>query len=86
MDIRETRDIDALIREEKRLSACESQTETWAEGLSAGIEPEIMAEAALSTAFCELLRDSSEEAAIALIERMRERILSGEFDPDRCWH
>ncbi|MEZ5810962.1 MAG: hypothetical protein R3D45_06045 [Rhizobiaceae bacterium] len=86
MSISEIRDIDALIREEKRLSACESQTETWAEGLSAGIEPEIMAEAALSTAFCELMRSSSEDAAIALLDRMRERIVAGEFDPDLRWH
>ena len=33
-------DIDALVREEKRLTAVESHNEAWAEGLSAGIEPE----------------------------------------------
>lgn len=86
MASRASADIEEFIREEKRLSALESQTETWADGLSAGIEPEILAEAALSTAFQELLRSSSEEAAIALIERMREKILAGEFDPDRQWH
>ena len=43
-------DIDALVREEKRLTAVESHNEAWAEGLSAGIEPEIIAEAALETA------------------------------------
>ena len=79
-------DIDALIREEKRLSAIESQSETWAEGLSAGIEPEILAEAALSTAFCELLRLSSEEAAIKLLDRMREKVIAGEFAPDTTRH
>ena len=42
--------IDAMIREEKRLTAVESQTEAWAEGLSAGIEPEIIAEALIATA------------------------------------
>ncbi|TIT57135.1 MAG: hypothetical protein E5W64_01220 [Mesorhizobium sp.] len=36
-------DIDALVREEKRLTAVESHSEAWAEGLSAGIEPEIIA-------------------------------------------
>lgn len=86
MDIQEIADIDAMIREEKRLSAVESQTETWAEGLSSGIEPEIMAEAALSTAFSELLRTTSEDAAIALLDRMREKIVGGEFDPDQSWH
>jgi hypothetical protein len=81
-----TPDLEEFIREEKRLSAIESQSETWADGLSAGIEPEILAEAALSTAFRELLRGASEETAIALVDRMRERIIAGEFGPDRQRH
>ena len=51
----------------------------WAEGLSAGIEPEIIAEAALQTAFAELTRSGGEKAALALLERMRERVIAGEF-------
>jgi len=74
-------DIDALVREEKRLTSVENHSEAWAEGLSAGIEPEIIAEAALSTAFGELLRASGEAAALALLERMREKVIAGEFDP-----
>jgi hypothetical protein len=79
-------DIDMLIREEKRLTAAESQAEAWAEGLSAGIEPEIIAEAALATALTELLRSESEAVALALLERMRERVKAGEFEPDLCLH
>ena len=86
MDIQELADIDAMIREEKRLSAMESQTETWAEGLSSGIEPEILAEAAIYTAFSELLRTCNEETAFALIEKIRERITAGEFEPGQSWH
>lgn len=79
-------EIDALIREEKRLTAVESQTEAWAEGLSAGIEPEIIAEAALTTAFAELLRSCSEEVALGLLDRMRDRVLGGDFEPVRARH
>lgn len=79
-------EIDALIREEKRLTAVESQTEAWAEGLSAGIEPEIIAEAALTTAFGELLRSCSEEVALGLLDRMRDRVLGGDFEPVRARH
>ena len=86
MEFQELADIDAMIREEKRLTAVESQSETWADGLSAGIEPEILAEAALSTAFSELLRRSNEEAAIALLDRMRERIVAGDFDSNASRH
>jgi hypothetical protein len=73
-------EIEALVREEKRLTAVESHNEAWAEGLSAGIEPEIIAEAALQTAFAELTRSGGEKAALALLERMRERVLAGEFE------
>jgi hypothetical protein len=72
-------EIEALVREEKRLTAVESHNEAWAEGLSAGIEPEIIAEAALQTAFAELTRSGGEKAALALLERMRERVIAGEF-------
>ena len=73
-------DIEALVREEKRLTAVESHNEAWAEGLSAGIEPEIIAEAALATAFAELTRSAGEKAALALLDRMREKVIAGEFE------
>jgi len=79
-------DLDALVREEKRLTAVESHNEAWAEGLSAGIEPEIIAEAALTTALGELLRTSGEPTALALIERMRDRVVAGDFAPDQSRH
>ncbi len=79
-------ELDALMREEKRLTALESQTEAWADGLSAGIEPELIAEVALATAFTELLRTCGEDAAVALVDRMRERIIAGEFTPGICRH
>jgi len=79
-------DLDALVREEKRLTAVENHNEAWAEGLSAGIEPEIIAEAALTTALAELLRASGEPATLALIERMRDRVLAGDFAPDQSRH
>ncbi|MEP9388905.1 hypothetical protein [Mesorhizobium sp. KR9-304] len=79
-------DLDALVREEKRLSAAENHSEAWAEGLSAGIEPEIIAEAALTTALAELLRASGEPAALTMIERMRDRVIAGEFAPDQSRH
>ncbi len=69
------------IRVDLLMSVFESHSEAWAEGLSAGIEPEIIAEAALSTAFGELFRSSGEAAALALLDRMREKVIAGEFEP-----
>lgn len=79
-------DIDVLIREEKRLSAVESYEDAWAEGRAAGIEPDIMADAAIATALSELMRTSGEQAALALLDRARERLIAGEFDPDLQIH
>ncbi|PZO77368.1 MAG: hypothetical protein DI629_14755 [Mesorhizobium amorphae] len=79
-------DIDALVREEKRLTAVESHNEAWAEGLSAGIEPEIIAEAALTTAFAELCRTGGERQALALLDRMRGLVEAGEFEPLKLRH
>lgn len=79
-------DLDALVREEKRLTATESHNEAWAEGLSAGIEPEIIAETALATAIDELTRSAGENAALMLLERMRDRVAAGEFGPQRLRH
>lgn len=79
-------DIDTLIREEKRLTSAESHSEAWADGLSAGLEPEIIAEAALATACAELVRTSGEHVALALVERMREKIACGDFEAERICH
>ena len=79
-------EIEQLVREEKRLTAVESHNEAWAEGLSAGIEPEIIAEAALATAFAELTRSAGEKAALALLERMREKVIAGEFERSLLRH
>lgn len=79
-------DLDALVREEKRLTAVESHTEAWADSVSAGIEPDIIAEAALATAFSEFLRSNGEMAALSLIDRMREKVIAGEFEQPRLRH
>ncbi|MCO5145847.1 MAG: hypothetical protein M9895_06665 [Aquamicrobium sp.] len=79
-------DIDVLIREEKRLTAVESYEDAWAEGRAAGIEPDIMADAAIATALEELVRANGEAAALSLVERMRDRLVAGEFNPATVFH
>lgn len=79
-------EIDALVREEKRLTAIECHNEAWAESLSAGIEPEIIAEAALSTTFEEIVRTMGEKATLALLDRMRAKLVEGDFDPKKTRH
>lgn len=79
-------DLDALIVQEKKLAALEHHNEAWADGISEGIEAEILADAAFSTALKELIRDVGEDQALTLIDSLRERILKGEFLDDRQLH
>ena len=79
-------DIDVLIREEKRLTAVESYEDAWAEGCAAGIEPDIMADAAITTALEELVRANGEAVALALMERLQDRLIAGEFDEAKHIH
>ncbi len=48
-----------------------------------GIEPEIIADAAIVLAMRETVRIHGEDKAEALLESLRERILAGEFSPKR---
>ena len=48
-----------------------------------GIEPEIIADAAFALAMRETIRIHGEDGADAILERLRERMLAGEFSPQR---
>lgn len=76
-------DIDDMIVHEKMQAALEYQTEAWADGVADGIEPEIIADAAIIHAIKETIRLKGEHGAEALLDSLRERILSGEFSPNR---
>jgi hypothetical protein len=76
-------DIDDMIVHEKMQVALEYQNEAWADGVADGIEPEIIADAAFALAMRETIRIHGEQGAEAILETLRERLLSGEFSPTR---
>ncbi|MBP1850816.1 hypothetical protein [Rhizobium halophytocola] len=76
-------DIDEMIVHEKMQVALEYQNEAWADGMADGIEPEIIADAAFALAMRETIRIHGEDGAEAVLEALRERLLSGEFSPTR---
>ena len=76
-------DIDEMIVHEKMQAALEYQNDAWADGRADGIEPEIIADAAIVLALRETVRTHGEEAAEALLESLKERIIAGEFSPER---
>ena len=76
-------DIDEMIVHEKMQAALEYQNEAWADGMADGIEPEIIADAAIALAMRETVRVHGEDGAEALLEALKNRILAGEFSPER---
>ncbi|GAB5506532.1 MAG: hypothetical protein Rhirs2KO_16950 [Rhizobiaceae bacterium] len=84
--IRSGGDIDAMLREHMRLTAADSQKTAWAEAEAWGIEPEIMAEAALAAALGAMVAEGGEDAALTLIESMRQRVVQGAFEPEQTRH
>ncbi len=67
------------IHAEKRLAALEYQSEAWADGIAEGIDPEILAAAALETALCGLVEDCGEAVAAKLLESVRVKLETGAF-------
>ena len=76
-------DIDDMIVHEKMQVALEYQNDAWADGRADGIEPEIIADAAIVFAMRETIRIHGEQGAEAMLESLRSRMLAGEFSPER---
>lgn len=76
-------DLEDLIVQEKMQAALEYQNDVWASCVAEGIEPEILVDAALEMAVREAIRMQGEEAAESLLNELRDRILLGEFSPER---
>jgi hypothetical protein len=72
-------DIDDMIVHEKMQAALEHQSEAWADGMADGI----IADAAIALAMRETIRLHGEEGAEAILNSLRERMLAGEFSPQR---
>lgn len=76
-------DIDRMIVHEKMQVALEHQNDAWADGMADGIEPEILADAAIAMAIGEIVRRQGESGAEAVLEDLKQRLLAGEFSPER---
>jgi hypothetical protein len=82
MDVTIT-EMDEIIAREKRMAALEVHSEAWADGVMEGIDADILADTAISTALEETIRLLGEDAALEMVDELRDRILSGEFSPQR---
>lgn len=71
--------LEEAIALEKRRAAREMQSEIWADGVLEGIDTDILADAALATALEEIVHENGEDAALAVIDDLRARLVAGEF-------
>lgn len=79
-------ELDEMIVAEKKQVAFEYHNEAWADGISDGIEAEILAETAISTALTELVRAHGEDDVLRMLDALRKQIEYGEFRLDRSVH
>ncbi|ALN73697.1 MULTISPECIES: hypothetical protein [unclassified Aureimonas] len=75
-------ELDEMIIAEKKQVAIEYHNEAWADGISDGIETEILAETAIATAVTELVRRYGETEVLDMIDALRKRVEFGEFRAD----
>jgi hypothetical protein len=75
--------VDSVLNErilnEKRLFAREVQSEAWAEGISEGIEPEILATAGMETILSLLMQECGPQAVHHLVQSITQRLENGAF-------
>ena len=76
-------ELEEMIQAEKKQVALEYHNEAWADGMSDGIETEILAETAIVTALTELVRLHGEDDVLDMMETLRKRLEFGEFRSDR---
>lgn len=76
-------ELDDLIVQEKMQAALQQQHDVWANCVAEGIEQEILIDATLAMAIREAIRLQGEDATEAMLNEVRDRIVTGEFSPER---
>lgn len=67
--------------EEQRTIALDEISNCWRRSIDRGATPDTLAATALATAFTQIIDAYGREAALAVLDRFREQIAVGAFDP-----
>lgn len=73
-------------RMEQRNRAADLLYQAWEEALMEGIDPDILAEAALHSALMDMVQAHSEQHVTDMISKLPERIERGDFTPKLILH
>lgn len=79
-------DLDDAVIAEKKRAALAYLSAAWDEAVAEGIDPEILAHAALFAALSDLITTYGEEAVAELVGTLGERVRRSEFTLDRKVH
>lgn len=79
-------ELDAIIAREKERVTTEVFAEAWEELLGEGIEPTLVAEAAVHAIFEHLAREAGQAKAEALVEAVQQRVARGSYLPTTSVH
>jgi len=78
----EPREDEAYLRDQKQ-RALRHILDAWEEAVSEGVEPDMLATAAMFAALSDMVATYGEEAVATMTERLCERIRIGEFTVNR---
>ncbi|HET8727154.1 MAG TPA: hypothetical protein VFO41_06545, partial [Alphaproteobacteria bacterium] len=59
----------------------DEMSDCWRRSMDRGAEPDTLAATALATAFTQIVDCYGRDAALAILDRFREQIAAGAFDP-----
>ena len=79
-------DLDDAVIAEKKRAALAYLSAAWDEAVAEGIDPEILAHAALFAALSDLITTYGEEAVAELVGSLGDRVRRSEFTLDRKVH
>lgn len=72
-----------LSDDEQRAIALDEMSDCWRRSIDRGAGPDTMAATALATAFTQIVDAYGRDAALAVLDRFREQIAVGAFDPQQ---
>ena len=75
--------IDTVGLDERKRAALECVLDAWNDALEIGIEPEVIASAAIYAALTDLVGSLGEESVAQIAASLSDRIKFGEFSVDR---
>jgi len=84
--LKNLRMIDPSGLDDRKRAALECLLDAWSDAAEAGVEPEVMASAAIYAAVSDLVDAFGEDKVAEMVQELPDRIRRGEFTIDQILH